>query len=56
MDVTSQPRATANLQIRDPRKPFPPQMTTFLTELEVDAVDIFGSISDIRKLSLGFYF
>ena len=30
MDVTSQPRATAYLQIREPRKPLPPQTTSFL--------------------------
>jgi hypothetical protein len=30
MEVTSQPRATANLQIREPRKPLPPQTTIFL--------------------------
>lgn len=29
MDVTSQPRATACLQIREPRKPLPPQTTSF---------------------------
>lgn len=29
MDVTSQPRATAYLQIREPRKPLPPQTTSF---------------------------
>lgn len=30
MEVTSQPRATANLQMREPRKPLPPQTTSFL--------------------------
>ena len=29
MDVTSQPRATAYLQLREPRKPLPPQTTSF---------------------------
>lgn len=29
IDVTSQPRATADLHIREPRKPFPPQTTNF---------------------------
>jgi hypothetical protein len=29
IDVTSQPRATADLQIRDPKKPFPPATTMF---------------------------
>lgn len=29
IDVTFQPRATAYLQIRDPRKPFPPHTTSF---------------------------
>lgn len=31
MDVTSQPRATAFLQIRDPMNPFPPQTMIFDT-------------------------
>lgn len=29
IDVTSQPLATADLQIREPRKPFPPHTTSF---------------------------
>jgi hypothetical protein len=30
IDVTSQPLATADLHIREPRKPLPPQTTIFL--------------------------
>ncbi len=34
MEVTSQPRATANLQMRVPRKPFPPHtMILFTTDM-----------------------
>jgi hypothetical protein len=38
IDVTSQPLATADLQIRDPRKPFPPA-TTMLFFTFFDIVD-----------------
>jgi hypothetical protein len=35
MDVTSKPLATAALQIREPRKPFPPQTTSFFTAWDI---------------------
>ena len=41
MDVTSQPRPTAYLQIREPRKPFPPQTMSFLA---ADMMDELGEL------------
>ena len=39
MDVTSQPLATADLHIRDPRKPLPPATTTrFLTDCDISQI------------------
>jgi len=35
MDVTSQPRATADLHIRDPKKPLPPQTTSLFAGVVV---------------------
>lgn len=40
IDVTSQPLATAYLQILDPRKPLPPQTTSFLVTADVDMVAV----------------
>lgn len=39
MDVTSQPLATANLQMREPKKPLPPQTTIFLAA-DLDMVNL----------------
>ena len=45
MDVTSQPRATADLQMRDPKKPFPPATTMlFLTFADM----VIGSECRVR--------
>lgn len=40
MDVTSQPLATAYLQILDPRKPLPPHTTSFFATAEVDMMRV----------------
>jgi hypothetical protein len=37
-DVTSQPLATAYLQIRDPKKPLPPQTISFLAAADMATV------------------
>lgn len=37
-EVTSQPRPTAALHIREPRKPFPPATTIFFLAVDVAAV------------------
>lgn len=47
IDVTSHPRATACLQIRDPKKPVPPQTTSFF---KADMVVLVKKWCDIRKL------
>ena len=43
IDVTSQPLATANLQILEPRKPFPPQTTIFFA-MAFDIVMVMGCV------------
>lgn len=35
IEVTSQPRATAYLHILEPRKPLPPQTTSFLVAVAI---------------------
>lgn len=49
MDVTSQPRATAYLQILEPRKPLPPQTTSFFAadlDILVVVVDVCVVVSE----------
>lgn len=43
MEVTSQPLATANLQMREPKKPLPPQTTIFLAA-DLDMANLFCEV------------
>lgn len=54
IDVTSQPLATADLHIREPRKPLPPHTTIFLavamlTQLVEQIMKIFGGNTRCRQ-------
>ena len=44
IEVTSHPRATAYLQIREPRKPLPPQTMSFLAAADIAMVCPFAEV------------
>lgn len=55
IDVTSHPRATADLQMREPRKPLPPATTSFFLAAP-DAADMLDGLfrrSDRAPVALG---
>jgi hypothetical protein len=48
IEVTSQPRATADLQMREPKKPLPPATTSFFLAAPEAAEDMLGSASTLQ--------
>lgn len=49
IEVTSQPRATANLHMREPRKPLPPQTTIFLAAEAMMVGELVSSFTSLRN-------